>query len=142
MIRRCCCSNRCARMLWTFRGTPRSNLWVQRRWSTLKARPRLTWAAAGISPEASWISLARQARAATNEIKVLGSGTLNLIGTIYAAKGQLEVSGNGLVNGGGDSVHFVGSQFIGSTMEVSGNGKVCLDARPFNSLSLTATVSP
>src|SRR5205085_4100194 len=77
-----------------------------------------------------------QARAATNEIKVLGSGTLNLIGTIYAAKGQLEVSGNGLVNGDGDSVHLVGSQFIGSTMEVSGNGKVRLDARPFHSLSL------
>ena len=63
-------------------------------------------------------------------------------GTIYAAKGQLKVSGNGCINGGGDSVHRVGSQFIGSTMGISGNGKVRLDARAFNSLPLTANLFP
>jgi RHS repeat-associated protein len=83
-----------------------------------------------------------QARASGAEVEVLGNGTLNLIGTVYAAHGKLEVAGNGQVNGGGDSVHLIGSQFIGYDMDVEGNGRVLLDARYFNSLTLTANLSP
>src|SRR5262245_28737655 len=83
-----------------------------------------------------------QARTVSAEVKVAGNGSRSLVGTVYAAHGELEVSGNCQVNGGGDSVNLIGSQFIGYDMDVEGNGKVLLDAGDFNSVTLTASLSP
>lgn len=83
-----------------------------------------------------------ETRSTPEKFSVSGNAILNLIGTIYASQSALEVTGNGAINGGGDAVRHLGSQFIGYDMKVSGNGKVALDAKYFDSVTLTATLSP
>jgi RHS repeat-associated protein len=83
-----------------------------------------------------------ESRSSNYEIEVSDHGTLNLIGTVYAAGGQLFVQGNGVFKGGSDAHHLFGSQFIGYDMQVQDHGKILLNATDYNALSLTAALSP
>lgn len=83
-----------------------------------------------------------QARSAHEEIEVKEGGVLNLTGTIYAATGTLEVTDNGTINRGSESVHFIGSRFIGGKANISGKAAVHLGAADSNSLALQANLTP
>lgn len=80
--------------------------------STVTLRPPLTGAYAGITYF--------QNRAATAKVQVSGNGSLNILGTIYAAGANAQVSGNGTTN-------VAGAAYVVHSMEISGNGTVTVD---------------
>jgi Flp pilus assembly protein TadG len=68
-----------------------------------------------------------QDRTSTAAVNVTGSGAMNLTGTIYSAKAEIDVTGNG-------GVTVAGAQIIANNMTVTGNGAVHVD--------YTATAGP
>jgi hypothetical protein len=58
-----------------------------------------------------------QDRSSTAAVGISGQGGMNLTGTIYAAGGELDLTGNG-------SSNTMGSQIIANNMTVTGNGSV------------------
>jgi hypothetical protein len=60
-----------------------------------------------------------QDRTSSATISIKGNGSVNIIGTVYAASSTLDVTGNG-------SGDVIGSQFIGYDMSLKGNGDVTI----------------
>jgi hypothetical protein len=62
-----------------------------------------------------------QNRTSTAVVAVTGNGSMNITGTVYAAKAEVDVTGNGASN-------TIGSQYVANNMKVTGNGAVDINA--------------
>jgi Putative Flp pilus-assembly TadE/G-like len=62
-----------------------------------------------------------QDRTSTAKVEVTGNGGMNINGTFYAAKGTLDITGNGGLQDG-IPVDNIGSQYISYDLVVTGNG--------------------
>ena len=69
-----------------------------------------------------------QDRTSQAPINMTGGGGLNLVGTIYAAKAKLSITGAGGLSGQGDASHVIGSQVILADLNLTGNGGFRVDA--------------
>jgi hypothetical protein len=64
-----------------------------------------------------------QDRSSTSILSISGGGALNLTGTVYAARAEVDLAGSGGTN-------IVGSQIIANNMNVTGKGSVTVDTSP------------
>jgi hypothetical protein len=60
-----------------------------------------------------------QQRTAAQQMSISGGGNFTLKGTFYAANAELQITGNG------DAT--IGSQYISSTLNIGGNGRIIID---------------